>query len=408
MACILKTPTSNSKGVLSFTNIEYFGQILKDTKNIKLIEHLKKDWVICYHPNWEDHKFNDTGLFDCILSVRGSFSFDQASTGSKRMIETCSNRMAPPEFITVPVEKKIWDFCHVSREQPSKNIRGFFRVVKNAFDIRPDLRGVLIISVKNTDEMNEIRSIYEQIFTLKEREQFEFITLNYNLPFPLSKKTLAHFYNYSKVTLNTHLNEPHGRVVGYGLASGLPVVGYHRLGEMVDKNINKEPIFYLSPQDDESSLTKGLCKAINYVNNNYEFSIHRKVANSFSETTQAYYLKNQLMQLFNLDDEGWNIYNLDSRLSTHYICESSTNTYSASVFELIYFLSHFNSKTDNFDESGILPQVKTFTKKTLGKKFILQNTIKVRAPIEKHKIRKKAYDSIAVKYLRKLKKIIKQ
>lgn len=407
MACIIKTPSSKSKGVISLTNIEYFGQIKKNPDLLSLIEELKKDWIFCYHPNWEDHNFHDNGLFDCVISVKGSFSFDLASTGHKQIIETCSNRMSPLEFKTLPIEDKIWDFCHVSREQASKNIRGFFRVVKRAFDIRPDLKGVLIISVEDSKEMHDIRSAYEKTFTAKEREQFEFITLSYNLPFPLSKKILAHFYNYSKVALNTHLDEPHGRVVGYGLACGMPIVGYQRLGEMVDKEINRKPIFYLSTQGDESSLAIGLCDALNYVDNEYRFSEHRAIADLFSENIQGDYLKKNLIKLFDLDNEGWNIYNLDSRLSTHYICEPSTNSYSASVFELMYYLRNMNISSTCIDEDKLEDRVREFSKQHLGTIRLIQHKISVRYPIELHKIKRSYSSTLPYRQLIKIKKSLK-
>ena len=68
MACILKLPNKNSKGVISFTSIEYFSQIYKINHTQNLIKLIKDNWIICYHPNWEDLNFQATEVFDVVIS----------------------------------------------------------------------------------------------------------------------------------------------------------------------------------------------------------------------------------------------------------------------------------------------------------------------------------------------------
>ena len=75
MACILKLPSKNSKGVVSFTSIEYFSQIYKINYTQKLIKQIKDNWIVCYHPNWEDMNFHATDIFDVTIANKTSFAF---------------------------------------------------------------------------------------------------------------------------------------------------------------------------------------------------------------------------------------------------------------------------------------------------------------------------------------------
>jgi glycosyltransferase involved in cell wall biosynthesis len=364
LACILKLPSKNSKGVISFTSIEYFSQIYKINHTQKLIKQMKENWIICYHPNWEDMNFHATDIFDATIATKTSFAFKENDKKlNLKILDTSSNRIAP-NFFKINKNKK-WDFFHVSRYEPRKNILGFFKVVKSALKKSDKLSGILLISVL-PNKLNEVRALYKNYFTEKQREQFELITLDYDLPFPLSKKILAHFYNFSKVSLNTHLNEPHGRVVGYSLASGLPIVGFLDLTRMVSEEIRKEPFFFVS--ENQNDLSDLLLKAIEYVDKEYDIEKHKKVSNLYSEVDQKFFLKNKLISTFDLDNDGWYLNNLDLRLSSHFLYYDSTNEYIQSVLDLVYYLSY---KKDNFSslssldnytnlESSIVNEIKKF------------------------------------------------
>lgn len=357
MACILKLPTKKSKGVISFTNLEYFYQIKGITRTEKIIKKIKDNWIVCYHPNWEDKNFQANSFFDAIISNKQSFQFNQKNKICKiPILDTASNRMSPFNF---QIEKqKKWDFFHVSRYEPRKNIDGFLNVIKSVIKIKTNLSGVLLISVK-PKKLKEVRKLYELNFTEKERNNFELITINYDLPFPLSRKILAHFYNASKVSLNTHLNEPHGRVVGYALASGLPVVGYRDLMQMVPENLRKEPIFFTGKNEEE--LSNLLIKSINYVEQKYDEEFHKKISNMYSEVEQSIFLKKELISNFYLDDNNWYLDNLDMRLSSHFDSIKSTNSHDQSVLSLLNYLSYKKkdfsflfSKDDNLDIEHIV------------------------------------------------------
>ncbi|MDX1490594.1 MAG: glycosyltransferase [Pseudohongiellaceae bacterium] len=337
MACILKMPSIAGKGVVSFTNIEYFRQIKKIRKNQQSIEELRKKWVICYHPNWEDKSFSDADFFDAIICNSESFAFSPEIRNlrtDQKILGVASNRMTPPFFKRG--KEKIWDFCHVSRFEKRKNIFGFFDVVKAAFELRQELTGVLLVSVSPKD-LSKLRERYDSVFSEREKSQFELISLSYDLPFPLSKKTLATFYNHSKVSLNTHIDEPHGRVVGYSLACGMPVVGFPDLMEMVPMKFRCEPFFYTSQE--AGYLCSKLISAINYVDSSYRPDIHSDVAEMFSGAVQSELLKNKLIKQFKLDGTGWMLNDLDFRLSQHYGGLENKNSSKLSIRDFLWILS---------------------------------------------------------------------
>ena len=359
MACILKLPSKKSKGIISFTSIEYFSQIYKINHTQKLIKLIKDNWIVCYHPNWEDMNFQATEVFDVVISNFFAFKPNNKELITP-IIDTSCVRMSPSYF-KIQKQKK-WDFFHVARYEPRKNIPGFFKVIKSAFKNKKNLNGILLISVQ-PQKLKEVRNLYNNYFTEKEREKFELVTLDYDLPFPLSKKILAHFYNYSKVSLNTDLDTPHGRVVGYSLASGLPVVGFKDLTRMVPKDLRQEPFFFVT--EDQNELSNLLIKAIDYVDSEYRHDSHEKISNMHSEVEQSIFLKNQLTSMFNLDNDGWFLDNLDLRLSSHFLYHYSTNTYSQSILDLLYFMLQkknnlsFLSSTENYKniESKIVRQI---------------------------------------------------
>ena len=64
MACIIKFPNNVSKGVISITNIEL--KILK--KKLYILEKIKENWILLYHPNYYDYNFYNKNIFVSRLS----------------------------------------------------------------------------------------------------------------------------------------------------------------------------------------------------------------------------------------------------------------------------------------------------------------------------------------------------
>ena len=202
--------------------------------------------------------------------------------------------------------------------------------------IKKDLTGILIISVPGPRpfKTNYIRKKYDQIFTVDEKKRFEFITLDYDFPHALSTKTLSLFYNNSKVHLNLHPKERHGRAQAYALASCLPIVGFKNLTYLVNKKFRKEPYYFITA--DLKSFPKKLVKAINYVDSNYKIEKHKKLRKTFNSKSSYLKLKKILFEKFRLNDENWNFQDdWDIRLAKHHLGFSGKNSYFQTIDEFL-------------------------------------------------------------------------
>ena len=69
--------------------------------------------------------------------------------------------------------------------------------------------------------------------------------------------------------------------------------------------------------------------------------------------------------MFNLDNDGWFLDNLDLRLSSHFLYDYNTNTFNQSILDLLYYILQKNnnlsflSSTENYKsiESKIVSQI---------------------------------------------------
>ena len=134
--------------------------------------------------------------------------------------------------------------------------------------MKKDLTGLLIISVGiRPFKTNYIRNCYKKIFTNQEQRNFEFITLDYDVPnqYP---QNFINSYNSAKVHLNVHPKEKHGRAQAYALANGMPIVGLNNLSYLVKEKFRKEPYYFIS--DNLIKIPKLLVKSIDYVDKRYD------------------------------------------------------------------------------------------------------------------------------------------
>lgn len=341
MSCIIKFPNKFSKGIISINNFEF-----KHIKNnLSLVNGLKKKWIFLYHPNYYDYNFVSNKIFDGYLAWTDIFKVLD-DDNSKILDLSCHN--FAPNYFKISNEKKIYDFVGLSKLQTSKgnpkNVLEFLKVVKSTMKIKKDLSGVFIISVPGIRpfKTNYIRSVYDNIFSDEEKKRFEFITLDYDVPFSMSVKTLSIFYNKSKVHLNTHPKERHGRAQAYALSSGLPIVGLSNLTYLVSKEFRKEPYYFAA--NELVDLPKKLVKAIEYVDKDYNSIRHSKLSNKFRSPESFNELKNKMMKIYRVDDNDWNFNDdWDIRLAKSHAGFKSKNSYYQNIIE-------FLSKIDSLDK----------------------------------------------------------
>tara|TARA_B100001250_G_C19746378_1_gene765526 strand:- start:167 stop:1354 length:1188 start_codon:yes stop_codon:yes gene_type:complete len=338
MSCIIKFPSQNSKGVISVTNNE-----LKYIKSeLDLINEVKKKWILLYHPNYYDYKFKNKKIFDGYLAWSETFKVLDDDK-SKILDLSCHNFI--PKFFEISNERKIYDFVGLSKLQTSKgnpkNVLEFLNIVKKTMKLKKNLTGVFIISVPGPRpfKTNYIRSYYHSLFSEEEKKSFEFITLDYDMPFSLSVKTLSLFYNKSKVHLNTHPKERHGRAQAYALCSGLPIVGFNNLTYLVKKEFRNEPFYFVSENIED--FPKQLLKAIDYYDHKYQRLDHDHLAKNFRSADSLNELKKKINLKYGLDNENWNFTDdWDIRLAKHHLGYQSKNSYNQKITE---FLSRLNN-----------------------------------------------------------------
>jgi hypothetical protein len=363
MACIIKSPNSKFKGVISLTNHEF----LKIKLNLSLINEIKKKWVLLYHPNYYDYNFINKGIFDAYLASKITFKVKDDAE-DKVLNLSCHN--FAPEYFGTSNDKKIYDFVGLSKLQTSKgnpkNVVEFLKIVKNAMAIKKNISGVLIVSVPGARpfKTNYIRSIYNRMFSEAQKKRFEFITLDYDVPFPLSLKTISLFYKNSKVHLNTHPKERHGRAQTYALACSIPIVGFENLTHLVDEKYRKEPHYFIT--NDLEEFPNKLVQAIDYVDNKYDKPTHNELAQNFKAFNSFKILKEKLMKNFNLDDLGWNFTDdWDIRLAKHHIGHKTKNTYELDINEFLTKILHRDNLSitnEEDDDNKIILQLNALNK----------------------------------------------
>ncbi len=294
-----------------------------------------------YHPNFYNYAFYNKNIFDGYLAWKDTFKV--LDDDSSKILDLSCHNFAPTYFSID--EKKIYDFVGLSKLQTNignpKNVIEFLKVIKEAMVLKKDLNGIFIISVPGLRpfKTNYIRSIYDKMFTDQEKKKFEFVTLDYDTPFSLSVKTLSIFYNNSKVHLNTHPKERHGRAQTYALSCGLPIVGFSNLTYLVEDKFRKEPYYFIS--ENLEKMSKKLIEAIEYVDRDYDKSKHEILGKNFRSKNSYELLKNKLIDKFGLDNKNWCfIDDWDIRLAKHHLGYQSKNSYNQKITE---FLSRLNS-----------------------------------------------------------------
>lgn len=243
--------------------------------------------------------------------------------------------------------------------------------------LKKDLNGVLIISVPGIRPFatNYIRSIYNKLFTYDEKKNFEFITLDYESPFSLSVKTLSIFYNYSKVHLNTHPKERHGRAQTYALSSGLPIVGMSNLCFLVEKNFRKKPYYYVSKN--YYDMPEKLIEAVKYFDERYDVSMHELLGKNFRSKNSFELLQKKLISKYDLDNNDW-FFNddWDIRLAKSHVGYKTNNSYNQPIQKFLSRLDDLNKKdfiNEDLDDIKFTKNETFFEKKIRYFKYQFKN-----------------------------------
>ena len=236
-----------------------------------------------------------------------------------------SRAFTPSYFLEDKSVTKYWDIINVSRNANVKRLDQFLGAVRALYDTGNILKILLVVpgchNEKPQSHFVDIVSVYEKMFTRKERESFTLMRLSSELGFlGISPSTIAHFYKSSKAFCLLSSAEGESRVIHEALLCGLPVVCYSGLlGGGIDYlNKNNSAQFgdyskiHVSLADAAARAGKELIVDTEYM------------ASELSETKTIPKLKELFSQLYNKDGNSFdgeliNLDELNLRLPAHYL-----------------------------------------------------------------------------------------
>jgi glycosyltransferase involved in cell wall biosynthesis len=329
MACILKAPSKDSKGVVIFTTPER-DICIKDNTLQKRIWSLKDKWLVGLHHNWHDHKFVYNPLFD--FSMAGEEDLREASGKSVPLLPMDACNFVPECFKPSRGEK-FWDILYVARAVFFKKIPEFFQSIRSLYDRVYKCRVLFICPVPPYDRKQEstvfykVRDFYDEMFSEEEKDLFTLLTLDYRYPFPFDLPTLAYFYRSSRIFVHSADEERRCRVAAYAWASGIPVVGMSCVGSLLPKDLRIPPFFYEASA--YSRFPDRIIQALNdsYSNTNDFENVREYVSVNYTIPTLQRWLET-LFHSHGLDFDGKHLSyaNLDIRLGRHTVLGCGLNT----------------------------------------------------------------------------------
>lgn len=343
MACFLKNPSSNYKGVVVFTTQE-LNWINHDKKSQLKLKFLKDNWILGIHHNWHNFKFKKNDLFDFEMAGKGDLIEINKKPINLIPIDCCN---FPPNFFNYDNKDKYWDILCIIRPVFFKRILFFFELVRKLYDSGKKYRILCICPFSNNFlpkfniyeyDYRFILNIFNKKFSSDEKKFFNFITTNYNRSFPFDLETISFFYKKSKIFLHTSNIERRPRINSYAHKAGIPVVCSKESSFIVPNHLRKEPFLYVCKSDNE--YIPKILKAINYTNSslynkkkmlpiidhfNYKLNIKKLV--SFIEKIQKQKFTSKEVKKFNFK-------NLDMRFGY-----SLTKIRDSNILNVIDYLS---------------------------------------------------------------------
>lgn len=330
MACILKAPTEETKGVVIFTTQERDRLILTDKKLQEKIRSLRDRWVVGLHHNWHDYNFVYNSLFD--FSMAGEEDLREATGKSVPLIPMDACNFVP-DFFKPSQGEKFWDILYIARAVFFKRIPEFFECIRALYDKGYKYRVLFICPIPPYDRKEtktvfyNIRKVYDGMFSAEEKNLFILLTLNYRYPFPFGLETLSYFYKSSKIFVHFAEDERRCRVVAYAWATGIPVAGMPCVGSLLPKELRVKPYYY--EVSDYSHFPEQIVCAIN--DSQSDRNDFEKARKNFSIVYTKQVLSQRLEKFFTVNGLGYetnhlSLSNLDIRLGRHHGIGSGPNT----------------------------------------------------------------------------------
>ena len=141
-----------------------------------------------------------------------------------------NSRSFLPSFFKPLTTPKYWDIINVSRNIPLKRLDIFIKSVRQLYDQGNFYKVLLIVPTEERElrgdgDAPDIVKQYESSFSLEEQQHFTLLKLTPEFRGAgLPLRTIAHFYNSSKVFAILSDREGESRVIHEALCCGLPIV----------------------------------------------------------------------------------------------------------------------------------------------------------------------------------------
>jgi glycosyltransferase involved in cell wall biosynthesis len=225
VAYVLKKPEGASPGVIIFTHKE-FGFFSEERPALAdAIELLKAKYVLGMH--WGHYAKDVVPPPDIAFHLAGPGTLHLRPGMSSDVFPLASRNFRPPEFRNEHANK-FWDIFTVARPMRLKKLDEFFKVLKRVMAERPQTRTLLICpeipDAKESSHYIEMVRDMREWFTEAEQENITLLLLSKELyPFPLSPRTMVHFYNASRFFALFSEQEGGPRAIPEALLCGLPV-----------------------------------------------------------------------------------------------------------------------------------------------------------------------------------------
>ncbi|KKR46620.1 MAG: hypothetical protein UT90_C0013G0004 [Parcubacteria group bacterium GW2011_GWA1_40_21] len=405
MPCILKQKTSQSPGIITFTQNEaLYGFMAKSSKVKKYLEENSKNrkWIYGVHIQGDCSYLKEWPLeaWQSFIMWPDTKAPFLSNVPEEKLIDmNCINFMPDIEPPKDTVKK--CDICVVSRPSKIKRITETIYTVKKLMTIRPESKVIFI--VLDTRDISKGEKTYEkdnvdrryfdlplQVFTSEELKKISFLSSSMKSfgMFPVSHDLVTDIMAKSKFLLLTSHREGTPRVIAESLMAGTPCIISKNLRCGILDCLNDKNTLYLN--DDIDSDASAIAKALD---NYSDFSIDRKAMEKFRAEKNSPFLKKRLMNIItslNCPAEGdWYLENLHLRLASHGIKHNFQFMKDEdSLFHWLDYVQHNNPydedgswREEKINSSYILAKIKNIMDNiTTRGKELAKNALKLKHP----------------------------
>ena len=320
MACLLKMPAGDKKGVVTFTTQEQ-RVINADGSLQTALLALRKRYAIGLHFNWHNHCFTPDQKFDFFMAGEGDLIPVVSTPYRLFPMDACN---FTPAIYKPDQTGKFWDILVVGNPVSFKRPEVVLRTIRKLFDQSDRKLRVLYIcpmpKYRRSDIFSvfyDVRKYYEALFSKEERNWFTLLTTTFNSPFPFDRQTLSVFFRSSRVVLHCATEERRCRIAAYAWCAGLPVVAYPSVASILPENLQTEPGYYCVEND--ADYPSALLRALGNIDS-FDPAAYRQ---ALSETYMVNNLDQRLAEVFSemgmpYSDSPLLKNNLDIRLGWHH------------------------------------------------------------------------------------------